>query len=105
MTKSKPLERIAEDKFVQWCKDQGWECLKLCILGENGFPDRTVITPHCVIFVEFKREGEKLRPRQVVWMERLSFELGQWYLTATDFERVREQTLAIVKACKQESQE
>ena len=61
-----------ERKFVKFCLDKGWLCLKLRIDGENGFPDRTVITPNGVHFIELKRPGGKLRARQIVWLDRLT---------------------------------
>ena len=61
-----------ERKFVKFCLDKGWECLKLRIDGENGFPDRTVITPNGIHFIELKRPGGKLRARQRVWLRKLT---------------------------------
>ena len=61
-----------ERKFVKFCLDKGWECLKLRIAGENGFPDRTVLTPNGVYFIELKRPGGKLRARQRVWLDKLN---------------------------------
>ena len=65
------LEKDIE-KVVKWCLTQGYECLKLRIDGENGFPDRTVITPQGIFFVEMKRPGGKLRARQRVWLDKLT---------------------------------
>ena len=66
------LESDIERKFVKWCLTQGYECLKLRIDGENGFPDRTVITPNGIYFIELKRPGGKLRARQRVWIDKLT---------------------------------
>jgi hypothetical protein len=38
--------------------------LKLNVRGNIGWPDRMFLYKHAVRFVEFKREGEKLRPIQ-----------------------------------------
>ena len=67
MTRECDIER----KFVKYCKAKRWECLKLRIDGENGFPDRTIITPNGIYFIELKRPGGKLRARQRVWLDRL----------------------------------
>ena len=61
-----------ERKFVKFCLDKGWECLKLRFDGENGFPDRTVLTPNGIYFIELKRPGGKLRARQRVWLDKLN---------------------------------
>lgn len=65
-------ESDIERKLVQYCRDKGWECLKLRIDGENGFPDRTVITSNGIYFIELKRPGGKLRARQRVWINKLT---------------------------------
>lgn len=66
------LESDIEKKFVKWCLTQGYECLKLRIDNQNGFPDRTVITPNGIYFIELKRPGGKLRARQRVWIDKLT---------------------------------
>lgn len=65
------LEYELENKLVRYCDVRGWQCLKLRIDGENGFPDRTIITPHGIFFAELKRPGGKLRARQVFWLKAL----------------------------------
>lgn len=63
-----PLEADIENAFVDYAHSINVEALKLRIDGENGFPDRTVITRKGVFFVEFKRTAaSRLRPRQRYW--------------------------------------
>ena len=92
---AKPLERVAEDKFVKWCEGNGWECLKLRIDGVNGFPDRTVIADGFTIYVEFKRPGESLRPAQEEWRDRL-LELGHHWTVAESLEEAIEFTEDVI---------
>lgn len=56
MTGTKPqLEKKTEDAFVAYALSRGCEADKLRIDGEEGFPDRTVLTPVGTFFIEFKR--------------------------------------------------
>lgn len=61
------MEKHDERKFRDWCHAQGYLCLKLQIEGNRGFPDRTVITPQKVIFMEFKTQVGRLSPHQLAW--------------------------------------
>lgn len=83
------LESDIEKELVKWCLTQGYECLKLRIDGENGFPDRTVITPKGIYFIELKRPGGKLRARQRVWLARLE-KLGHKAGCFDSFEAAKE---------------
>ena len=84
----KHLEKHTEEKFVAWCQANKWECLKLRIDGQNGFPDRTVITPWGVFFVEFKRTAnDALRPRQQFWQNCLE-ELRQYCIVHHDLDEI-----------------
>lgn len=59
------LESEVEKKLVQGVKKLGGLCLKWVSPGYSGVPDRIVFLPYGrVYFVELKREGESLRPRQ-----------------------------------------
>lgn len=60
----KPLERDAEDLFVDWIAAKGFTAWKLEIIGQEGWPDRTVTTDRGTVFFEFKRKDGKLRKRQ-----------------------------------------
>lgn len=60
------LESFLERKFVEAVKKTGSTALKFTSPGMAGIPDRIVLIPGGkVIFVELKREGQKLRPLQL----------------------------------------
>ena len=60
------LEASIEDAFVKYAKSKGCKALKLILLNKRGFPDRTVLTPNGgILFIEFKKKGEKLRSTQI----------------------------------------
>lgn len=61
------LEADIEKAFVEYAESRGCRALKLRIDGQNGFPDRTVITCNGVLFIEFKRPKGKLRAAQKLW--------------------------------------
>lgn len=57
---SKPIERIAEDKFATECSRRGFKALKMVIPGWVNWPDRQVLLGHgYTFFIEFKREGKE----------------------------------------------
>ena len=59
------LEKDVERKFVTTMKRLGIQCLKMNLHGNRGYPDRQVLLPDGTpVFIEFKRPGEELRPRQ-----------------------------------------
>lgn len=69
-------ESLFEGRLKRYCDAQEWECLKLRIDGENGFPDRTILGPDGnVFFAELKAKNGTLRGRQKWWLRRLQ-ELG-----------------------------
>jgi len=52
-------ERDIEAAFVKYAKTQGAVAYKFTSPGRRGVPDRLVVTPHGVFFVEFKQPGKK----------------------------------------------
>lgn len=79
------LEKQLEDDFVTFAESKGCLAIKLRTDGVNGFPDRTVLTPYGVFFVEFKRsEKDELRPAQKVMKRKLE---GLGYLVAVAAEK------------------
>ena len=66
------LEADIEKEFVLYAAAKGCHAIKLRIDGQNGWPDRTVITPSGVLFMEFKTSAGKVRPMQSVWAKLLS---------------------------------
>lgn len=87
-------EADIEKAFVAYAESIGCYALKLRIDGKNGFPDRTVLTPRGMFFIEFKAPGGKLRPAQEEWIERLR-KLG-FYVAVIDSVAMAEQTLNTV---------
>lgn len=57
-------EREVETKLVDEVKKAGGICPKWVSPGMNGMPDRIVILPGCIGFVEVKAPGKKLRALQ-----------------------------------------
>lgn len=71
-SKTGVLERDVEGHFRRIVKEAGGEFLKFVSPGHNGVPDRIVLMPGGrIIFVEFKRPGEKPRLLQQKWGEKL----------------------------------
>lgn len=64
-------ESDIENAFVTYAKGRGCIAVKLRIDGQNGFPDRTVLTTEGVFFAEFKTPSGRLRPMQRVWKKLL----------------------------------
>lgn len=80
------LELQIEREFVEEAKRRGCDARKLREDGRDGFPDRTVITPNGVFFIEFKRNKRaKLRPTQRKAVKRLR-ELGRVVLVTHDLD-------------------
>lgn len=81
-------EADIENAFVAYASSRGCEALKLRIDGQNGWPDRTVISPGGVLFMEFKRPEGKLRPMQKVWRKMLR-EMGHEVWTPRSVEEAK----------------
>lgn len=65
-------EAAIEAQMVRMVHDRGGLCLKWVSPGNNGVPDRIVITPEGrVIFVELKTETGRLSPVQIMQHARL----------------------------------
>ena len=63
--KRKVLERDIEGAFVKKARALGCMCRKLNGMGYASWPDQMVLVPGGkVLLIEFKREGEELRPAQ-----------------------------------------
>jgi hypothetical protein len=65
------LESYIERRLVEYVKSLGGLCIKLDAQSYSGIPDRMIILPHKILFVELKQKGKKPRPLQEVWIERL----------------------------------
>lgn len=53
-----------EDYLLAQCRQAGFLCWKFVSPSRGGVPDRIVITPSGTVFVELKRPGGDLEPRQ-----------------------------------------
>jgi hypothetical protein len=66
-----PLERYIEKKACEFAESLGYEHIKLDD-SKRKWPDRLFLGPRGqILFVEFKREGEKPRPQQEAFHYRL----------------------------------
>ena len=72
---SQELERNVEARLVKRCKENGWYCRKFVSPGYRSVPDRVVVAPSGVYFVELKAPGEVPRKDQVAEHREL-FALG-----------------------------
>lgn len=57
-------EAQLERKCCKWAKDNGWLVYKFVSPNQSGVPDRVFIKSGRIVFVEFKAQGEQLRPLQ-----------------------------------------
>lgn len=64
-------ERDVERYLVKECEKRGWLCWKFVSPGRRGVPDRIVIRPGSVAFVEVKRKGGRVSPLQIRRIEEL----------------------------------
>jgi hypothetical protein len=72
-------ELAVEGAVVKWAKARGILVLKLNLIGNTGWPDRLFLHEGRVVFIEFKRPGEKLRrnqPQRVAELRQRGFTVG-----------------------------
>ena len=67
------LESDVEKRLKERVKSIGGLCLKFTSPSHTGVPDRIVIYKGLVCFVEVKKPGEVLRPKQKWWQGKLEF--------------------------------
>lgn len=65
-------ERDVERYLIKECEKRGWLCWKFVSPGRRGVPDRVVIRPGAVAFVEVKRKGGRVSPLQIRRIEELT---------------------------------
>lgn len=65
-------ERDVERYLIKECERRGWLCWKFVSPGRRGVPDRIVIRPGSVAFVEVKRKGGRVSPLQIRRIEELT---------------------------------
>ena len=64
MRNPNPLEKVIEEKVCDHAKAQGWLVYKFTSPNRMAVPDRLLIRNGQVVFIEFKRKGEKPTPPQ-----------------------------------------
>ena len=62
---SKPLESQIEKPVVELAESHGWFVRKSNWLQVKGCPDRFFAKDKRIVFIEFKRPGDKARAQQV----------------------------------------
>lgn len=71
-------EANIENAYVKHAKKKGCKSFKLVLLAGRGWPDRTnLCTGGRIFFIEFKRKGKTLEPKQILvrrMLEGLGFE-------------------------------
>lgn len=66
------LEKEIEKRVCDYAKAKGWLVYKFSSPGHSFVPDRIFINPNgVVVFIEFKRKGQKPTPMQAREIERL----------------------------------
>ena len=68
---SRLLESVVEKKVCAWAVEQGIMTFKFTPAGRRGWPDRQFIFDGRCAFIEFKAEGETIRPLQLHCLELL----------------------------------
>jgi hypothetical protein len=84
-----------EADLEKWCREQttkaGGYLLKWVSPGNAGVPDRILLLPYAVVFLEFKTPKAPLEPLQEVWRTRI-LKMGHDHYVV----RTREQFSAIL---------
>lgn len=88
-----------EAKLEEWCRGAatkaGGYLLKWVSPGNKGVPDRILLMPGYVVFIEFKAPKKNLDPLQAVWRARI---VGLDLDHATV--RTKEEFMHILRSCK-----
>ncbi|PIT38720.1 VRR-NUC domain-containing protein [Snodgrassella alvi] len=82
-------ESVIEKALVEAVKAAGGYCRKVQFIGHRGAPDRLIMLPGRLIWVELKAPGERAKPHQVREHQRLS-EAGQTVLVIDDLNKIKE---------------
>lgn len=77
------LEKQIEAKCKKIAERYGCHLVKWVSPGHRGVPDRILLMPGQVVFLEFKQPGKKLSPLQRVWAQRLT-DLGHAHAIISD---------------------
>jgi hypothetical protein len=82
-------ESVIEKALVKAVKAAGGYCRKVQFIGHRGAPDRLIMLPGKVIWVELKAPGEKAKPHQIREHQRLC-ESGQTVLIIDSLGMIKE---------------
>lgn len=82
-------ESVIEKALLKAVNAAGGHCRKVQFIGHRGAPDRLVMLPGRVVWVELKAPGEKAKPHQVREHQRLR-ESGQRVLVIDSVEMIKE---------------
>ena len=82
-------EKVIEDYLVKKVRALGGEVRKLRWIGRNGAPDRVVMLPGLLLWIELKQPGEKPSPAQAREFERMR-NMGQVVTVIDSLELVDE---------------
>lgn len=58
-------ERDIEKRLVRRAKEKGWLCRKVKWIGCNGAPDRALMGPGFLLYLELKAPGEEPTAQQL----------------------------------------
>jgi len=87
LRKLKPREAPLEKRAVTEITKRGGKVLKIIAVGVRGFPDRMILMPGLVVFIEFKKPtGGVVSPHQEKWARLLAYFGFHFYFVHTDQE-------------------
>lgn len=82
-------ERDIERYLVKLAKANGWLCRKVKFIGHNGAPDRVLMAPGILVWVELKAPGKKPTMLQLAEHARMRA-MGQTVMVIDSKEAVEE---------------
>jgi predicted Zn-ribbon and HTH transcriptional regulator len=80
MSAIKQSEKHVEAMLKAATERCGGTAVKMALTGARGFPDRLLLLPGRVVFVEVKGTGGKPDPMQEVWKRKIEALGLEWYL-------------------------
>lgn len=88
---SSEIEANVEKPICRWAEEDGWEVRKLKYIARMGAPDRLFYGHGRVVFIEFKRPGDKDKrtPLQKREADRMIAAGIEYYLIDTLAEGIR----------------
>ena len=82
-----PYESSLERRVVKYCKARGWLCLKMDPRYYKGIPDRLIVLPSMVVWMEFKRpDGKGSVSRHQVKAHQTLERLGMYVIVVDNYE-------------------